>query len=166
MNKNDILELSEYRLWAKERLLGSLEPMNQGDFEKDLHSSHGGIRGTMLHILNAENIWMRRLSGEPVVPLDDSNLKNVENFKREWSRLDKKLSTLVEKMTDESLQDRFGYQDMKGNRYSNPRIWALQQMLNHFTYHRGQIVAMQRQLGYKPANTDLIGFLREKESKQ
>lgn len=163
MNGMDVRELLEYRFWAKERLLGSLEPIKQEDFEKDLHSSHGGIRGTLLHILNAENIWVTRLSGEPAVPLDDSKLKSLDDFKREWSELDKKLSGLVEGLADEKLQARFDYQDMKGSKYSHPRVWALQQLFNHFTYHRGQIVTMQRQLGYKPANTDMIRFFREKE---
>lgn len=78
-------------------------------------------------------------------------------------RSDKKFLDLVNGFTDEQLQSRLEYQDMKGNKYSHPRVWALQQLFNHFTYHRGQIVTMQRQLGYKPANTDLIGFYREKK---
>ncbi len=166
MNKNDVIELLEYSDWAKERMLVSLEPMKQEDFEKDLHSSHGGIRGTLLHILNAQNSWVRRLAGEPAMPLDDSRLKSVDDFKREWGQIDKKLADLVNKLTDEQLQSRFEYQDLKGNKFSNPRVWALQQLFNHFTYHRGQIVAMQRQLSYKPANTDIIGFYREKDSKK
>lgn len=97
------------------------------------------------------------------MPLDDSKLKSLDDFKREWSELDKKLSGLVEGLADEKLQARFDYQDMKGSKYSHPRVWALQQLFNHFTYHRGQIVTMQRQLGYKPANTDMIRFFREKE---
>lgn len=162
MDKTDILELLEYSCWAKERLLTSLEPMKQEDFEKDLHSSHGGVRGTLLHIIGAENIWLKRLSGEPVTPLDDSKLKSVNDFKSEWDRLDKKLSDLINGFTDEQLESRLEYKDMKGNEYTQPGIWALQQLFNHFTYHRGQIVTMQRQLGYNPANTDLIGFYREK----
>lgn len=162
MNKNDVLELLEYNRWAKERLLASLEQVNQDDFEKDLHSSHGGVRGTLLHMLNAENIWSRRLAGEPVELLEDSKLKGLNDFKSEWERLDKKLAYIVNGFTDDQLQSRFEYQDTKGNKYSQPRIWAFQQLFNHFTYHRGQIVAMQRQLGYKPTNTDLIGFYREK----
>lgn len=163
LNKSDILELLQYDRWAKERLLVSLEQMKQEDFEKDLHSSHGGVRGTLLHILNAENAWLRRLRGESAQPLDESKLKNLDDFKQEWSRLDGELSALLNELNDRQLEERFDYQDMKGNKYSNPRVWAFQQLLNHFSYHRGQIVTMQRQLGYKPANTDLIGFYREKE---
>jgi uncharacterized damage-inducible protein DinB len=165
MDKSDILEIWEYNRWAGERLFVSLEPMKQEDFEKDLHSSHGGVRGTLLHMLNAENSWLRRLAGEPPSPLDQSKLNSVDDFKLQWDELGKKFSSLLNGLTDDQLKSRFDYQDMKGNKYSHPRVWAVQQLFNHFTYHRGQIVAMQRQLGYQPANTDMIGFFREKEAK-
>ncbi|MCL4511002.1 MAG: DinB family protein [Bacteroidetes bacterium] len=163
MNKRDIVELLEYSQWAKSRLLNSLEPMKQEDFEKDLHSSHGGVRGTLFHILNAENFWLRRLTGEPVVSLDEAKLKNLNDFKQEWDQLDKRLSELVNGLSEEQVQASFEYQDRKGNKYAQPRIQLLHQLVSHFTYHRGQIVAMQRQLGYQPANTDLIVFYREKK---
>ncbi len=158
--------LLEYNFWAKERLLGSLEQMRQEDFEKDLHSSHGGVRGTLFHMVNAENTWLRRLGGESVRPLDDSKLKNVSDFRLQWDRLDGELSAVLNDSTDEQLQTSFDYLDMRGNKNSHLRVQAFQQLFNHFTYHRGQIVAMQRQLGYKPANTDLIGFYREKDIKR
>lgn len=165
MNKNDLMELFEYNQWAKRKLLGSLEQVKPEDFVKDLHSSHGGIHGTLLHIVNAENIWVGRLDGQqPVVPLDGSQFKNIDDFKRVWDELDNKLSRLIGVSTDEQLRSRMEYQDSKGNKFFQPRIWAFSQLFNHFTYHRGQIVTLQRQLGYKPVGTDLIGFYREKKS--
>ncbi len=162
MNKKDLAELFEYNRWAKSRLLDSLESMKPEDFDRDLHASHGGIRGTLLHMINAEGIWSSRLAGEPVIPVQDSELKNIGDFKRRWDEFDRKLADLLAASTDEQLQSRLEYQDSKGNKYFQPRIWAFSQLFNHFTYHRGQIVVMQRQLGYKPVNTDLIGFYREK----
>ncbi len=154
--------LFEYNRWAESRLLASLESMKRDDFERDLHSSHGSVRGTLLHMINAENIWCSRLAGATFKPLIESDLENLAAFKSKWYQLDTSLEELVTNTTDEQLQAPFEYRDLKGNKYSQPRIWALQQLFNHFTYHRGQIVAMQRQLGYAPANTDLIAFYREK----
>ncbi len=162
MNKADISELFEYNQWAKRRLLDSLETMRPEDFEKDLYSSHGGIRGTLLHMVNAENIWASRLTGESFSPLVESETKTVDDIKNKWDEIDRKLSGILTQATDEYLQSSFEYQDSKGNRYSQPRVWTFEQLFNHFTYHRGQIVTMQRQLGYKPVNTDLIWFYREK----
>ncbi len=163
MNKDDVMELLEYNRWAKERLLDSLQKMKPDDFENDLHSSHGGIRGTLYHMINAENIWYSRLAGQPVKPLDDQSLKDMSAFRSCWDELDAHLEAYALESTDERLQSTFEYQDSKGIKYTQPRIWALGQLFNHFTYHRGQIVAMQRQLGYKPSNTDLIGFYRERK---
>lgn len=164
MDKQDLIELLEYNQWAKGRLLNSLASIKQEDFDKDLHSSHGGIRGTLYHMVNAENIWSSRLEGRPVEPLNLDGLKDVSAFKAKWDETDARLESIIRTSSDEKLHSPFEYQDSKGNRYSQPRIWAVSQLFNHFTYHRGQIVAMQRQLGYKPANTDLIGFYREKKS--
>jgi uncharacterized damage-inducible protein DinB len=164
MTKSDISELFEYNQWAKERLLKSLEGMKHEDVGKDLHSSHGGILGTLLHMVNAEGIWTSRLRGEEPRQLNSEDVKNLGDLKLKWNELDSRLSKLIADYSDAELLSEFEYRDSKGNKYVQPRIWAFGQMFNHFTYHRGQIVAMQRQLGYKPVNTDLIGFYREKKS--
>lgn len=164
MDKQDLLELLEYNRWAKHRLLDSLDSMKQEDFNKDLRSSHGGIRGTLYHMVNAENIWSSRLEGRPITPLVLDELNDVAAFRVKWDESDARLESIIRSSSDEQMHSTFDYQDSKGNKYTQPRIWAVSQLFNHFTYHRGQIVAMQRQLGYKPVNTDLIGFYRQKGS--
>ncbi|MCL5020670.1 MAG: DinB family protein [Bacteroidetes bacterium] len=164
MNRDDLLELFEYNQWAKVRLLDSLAQVKQEDFSKDLHSSHGGIQGTLFHMVNAENIWLSRLEGNQVTPLDASQLKSVEDFRKAWDDLDKRMTGVLAGVNDSQLQAMMGYQDSRGNKYRHPKQWAFNQIFNHFTYHRGQIVALQRELGYQPVNTDLIGFYRERRS--
>ncbi len=162
MTKTDIVDLFEYNQWAKTRLMTSLQAMKHEDIGKDLHSSHGGILGTLLHMVNAESIWISRLRGEELRTINSEVVKSLGDLKAEWDELDKKLSMLISDYSDRDLLSEFEYRDLKGNKYHQPRIWAFSQLFNHFTYHRGQIVAMQRQLEYKPVNTDLIGFYREK----
>jgi uncharacterized damage-inducible protein DinB len=164
VDKKDIIDLFEYHVWAKERLIASLKQMKQEDFERDLHSSHGGIRGTLFHIINAENLWLGRLAGEVAQPIDGSNLNGLSQLQDEWDGISKKMSALISRFSDEELHAQFSYRDTRGNVHYGPRIWAFQQLFNHFSYHRGQIVTMQRQLGYTPANTDIIGFLRERRA--
>jgi uncharacterized damage-inducible protein DinB len=163
LNKSDIIELFEYCRWAKDRLLTSLDPMREEDFTRDLRSSHGSVRGTLLHIINSENIWLKRFVGDDVTSLDETKLKTVDDFRQAWDRVDSRLFEFVYRLTDEQLQLRFDYRDTKGNKYSQRRTLLLHHLANHFTYHRGQIVAMQRQMGYLPAYTDLAGFYRERD---
>ena len=160
MNRDDLLELFEYNQWAKVRLLDSLSRVKQEDFSKDLHSSHGGIQGTLFHMVNAENIWISRLRGEELRTINSEEVKSLGDLKAKWDELDKKLSMLISEYSDGDLLSEFEYQDSKGNKFRHPRIWVFNQLFNHFTYHRGQIVTMQRQLGYEPAHTDIITFYR------
>jgi uncharacterized damage-inducible protein DinB len=54
------------------------------------------------------------------------------------------------------------YKDLKGNEYSQPLWQMMQHLVNHSTYHRGQVVTMLRQLGAKPIGMDLVVFYRER----
>ena len=50
---------------------------------------------------------------------------------------------------------------MKYGVYRNPLWQSMQHLVNHGTYHRGQVTTMLRQLGAQPILTDLMHFYRE-----
>jgi uncharacterized damage-inducible protein DinB len=51
---------------------------------------------------------------------------------------------------------------MNGSQGSSPIGQMVQHVVNHGSYHRGQLTTMFRQLGATPAkSTDLIGYFRE-----
>jgi uncharacterized damage-inducible protein DinB len=51
---------------------------------------------------------------------------------------------------------------MKFGEYRNPLWQSMQNMVNHSTYHRGQVATLLRQLDAKPISTDLMHFYRER----
>ena len=63
----------------------------------------------------------------------------------------------------ETVERAIKYQDLRGNDQSDVRWQMLQHVVNHGTYHRGQITTMLRQLGAAPPeSTDLIAFYRDR----
>lgn len=56
------------------------------------------------------------------------------------------------------------YQNVKGETYEQPLQDLLFHILNHSTYHRGQIAMLLREAGYTPPATDFVYFNREKKS--
>ena len=64
--------------------------------------------------------------------------------------------------SENDIQKIITYKDLKGNEYSQPLYQLMQHLVNHSTYHRGQVAAMLRQMDVKPAGTDLIRYYREK----
>jgi uncharacterized damage-inducible protein DinB len=53
------------------------------------------------------------------------------------------------------------YHALDGHPYAHPLEKLMRHVVNHSTYHRGQLATQLRQLGHTPPNTDFIRFLRE-----
>lgn len=164
MHLQDIHLLYEYNYWAKNRLMGVVETLTREQFTKDLGTSHTNIHGTMVHILGAEEIWLNRWNGisPPGLPTP-AQIPTLEAVRDRWNTIEKAMVALCNTLqSDADLMSVRSYKDIKGNSYSHPLYQMMQHLVNHSTYHRGQITAMLRQLGVQPASTDLIGFYREK----
>jgi len=109
------------------------------------------------HVLNAQHIWISRIEGTPIqfeiwqehAKKDFEEISRI-NFKRIKA-------TFAEKELGEIIT----YKDSRGNEYKNKVGEMYMQMLNHSTYHRGQIVSMFKREGFVPPVTDYIYFKRK-----
>lgn len=161
MTITDIKTLYEYNSWAKARLLQALDAMKEEDLHKDLKSSFPSIFATLLHIVSAENIWLQRFSGaESVKPLTKDDIPTYAALKTQWNETEASFGKLLAVLTEKQLSEVITFKNSKGEPVSQLRWQALQHLVNHESYHRGQITTMIRQLGGTPVNTDLIGFYR------
>jgi uncharacterized damage-inducible protein DinB len=164
MNLSDIHLLYEFNYWAKARMLGAVDSLSGELLHKDLKTSFGTLHGTLVHICAAEDVWLQRLSGT-VSPkfLTAADLPDYSAVKAKWQEVERGMLAYVHSLTEAQLQQTFTFLNVKGEPVANVLWQALQHLVNHGTYHRGQITSMIRQLGGTPANTDLIGFYRQKK---
>ncbi len=78
----------------------------------------------------------------------------------------------AEKLTQEQFTQPLGssfssvrvmeYKTLRFGIYNNPLWQSMQHVVNHGTYHRGQVTTLLRQLGAEPVLTDLMHFYRER----
>jgi len=61
-------------------------------------------------------------------------------------------------ITDASLQQPLKYVNLKGQPFEYPLGRAMQHLVNHGSYHRGQVTNFLRQLGAQPVATDLLVY--------
>ena len=54
---------------------------------------------------------------------------------------------------------------MAGTPYAEPLVQLMQHLVNHSTYHRGQVTTMLRQIGGEAASLDMLYFFRENREK-
>ncbi|RZL61779.1 MAG: damage-inducible protein DinB [Pedobacter sp.] len=110
------------------------------------------------HVLNAQHIWVSRVEGLPLKYeiWQEHSKKDFENISAENF---KRIKTSLAK---QDLNNTITYHDSRGNEYKNEVAEMFMQMLNHSTYHRGQIVSMFKKEGLTPPVTDYIYFKRKK----
>lgn len=163
MTKQEILTLFDYDAWATDRVLETVAALTEEQYTKDLGSSFGGVRGTLVHTYGAQWIWLQRWKGtSPAQIIKAEEIPTFAGLKERWSAWRNDLHAFLDPLTEEQLQSKLTYKDIRGNQYSQPLYHQMQHLVNHSTYHRGQITTMLRQLGAKPVSTDLINYYRLK----
>jgi uncharacterized damage-inducible protein DinB len=73
------------------------------------------------------------------------------------------MRTLVERLGEAGVARPIEYRTTDGKSQAQPFWQMLQHVVNHGSYHRGQVTTMLRQLGAAPPKAmDLIAFYRER----
>lgn len=109
------------------------------------------------HILNAHQIWNSRIEGRKDVfgvwdmhPRQELKPIDQANFETSLRLLDvRNLDAIIE------------YSNSKGKTFQNSIRDILLHIVNHSTYHRGQIASNWRAHGMTPLVTDYIFYKRE-----
>ena len=71
---------------------------------------------------------------------------------------------IVRGVTQADLDRVMEYKTLNFGVYKNPLWQSMQHLVNHGTYHRGQVTTLLRQLGAAPILTDLMHFYRERSA--
>ena len=109
----------------------------------------------------AEWIWLERWRGHsPNRLLPEAEFETVEMSMRRLAEIDRELWDYVTGLNETDLEGKREYVTTEGKPYSNGLQDMLLHLINHSSYHRGQVASLLRQVGATPLATDLILYLR------
>lgn len=164
MTRTELLNLVDYHYWARDRMFTALEALPAADYAKPLGNSFASVRDTAVHLYLAEWIWLQRWHGvSPVTPPPGANYPDVASLRAAWAGLEAEVRGYAEGLDESRLHERVEYRNLAGVAASSSRWTMVQHVVNHASYHRGQVTTMVRQLGgTPPAPQDLIAYYREK----
>src|SRR5438270_13085218 len=163
MSPDEIRTLFDYNAWANRRSLDAAEKLTGEQFTRQMGSSFSSVRDTLAHIYGAEWIWLERFQGHSPAALPDvSQFNELPSLRERWIEHEVKLLAFVRGLTQSDLDCEIEYKTLKFGVYRNPLWQSMQHVVNHGTYHRGQVTTMLRQLGAQPVLTDLMHFYRER----
>jgi uncharacterized damage-inducible protein DinB len=165
MTAEEMRSLYEYNSWANQRSLEVAEALSPEQFIRPLGSSFSSVRDTLVHIYSAEWVWLERFEGRVVARhVESKEFPEIGHLREAWRAQETKLRAFVNRVTQKDLDGMHEYVTFSYGKGRNPFWQSMQHLVNHGTYHRGQIAGMLRQLGTAPKATDLIAFYRERES--
>ena len=164
VNLSALSTLLDYHYWAKDRLLDALEPLTQEQFTRDLGNSFRSIRDTAAHLYSAEVTWVSRWNGHsPTSHVPADSFPHVATLRHAWHEHEAKARAFLAGRDEDNIHDVLEYKTFAGETTSSVYWHMIQHVVNHATYHRGQITTMLRQLGAAPPKSmDLIAFYRER----
>ena len=153
----ELLALYEYNKWANERVIRSLRALPEADFVREMGGGWPSVRATFVHIAGATDAWAERFAGKDVVVLPkESDLPRLEDAVQVLKRAEEKHRAHLSTLTREKLDTPFSWKNLSGEVKTAPLGIVLRHVVNHQTYHRGQIASMLRRLGGQPLSTDMV----------
>ncbi len=152
-----LAEHFRYSEWATRRLLDFAASVPAEHLTQEIGNSHGGILKTFQHIYYADRVWLSRMEGAPTAFADPDPGPSVADLNAAWWPLLERFQKWAGEQTDPNRV--IEYKNLKGEPYAKPVYQIVLHVVNHGTYHRGQIAAMLRQLGHVPPYTDFIYFV-------
>ncbi len=151
MSSEEIRTLFEYNAWANHRSLNAAEKLTVEQFTKPMGSSFSSVRDTLAHICGSEWLWLERFQGRSPSALPDvSQFPNLQSLADAWSPQQEKLSAFVGRLSQSDLDRVMEYKTLKFGVYSNPLWQLLLHLVNHGTYHRGQVTTCCGSLAPSP----------------
>ena len=166
MTNDQLRTLLDYHYWARDRLLPAVERLTPEQYTRDLGSSFPSVRATLCHIYLADLVWYRRWQGEsPSGSIAAEPFDDVAALWQAWRELESRYREYLESLGDEGVGRTIAYTLLSGASGASVIWQMLQHVVNHASYHRGQVTTMLRQLGAEPPPPlDLMAFYRERQA--
>ncbi len=149
-----IKELFEYNHHCNQRLIIVFR-------ENESRLSEKAIK-LLGHVLNAHEIWNSRIN---------SSISSVGVWEKieiqEMEKIDmKNYSETIHILDYKDLSEQILYKNSRDQKFSNSIRDVLFHIINHSTYHRGQIASELKHCGIEPLNTDYIFYKRDNLSNE
>ena len=162
MNKQDILTLYQYNRWANHKIINAAANLTQEQFIADVSYPHGGLRGTLVHMLFAEWIWRNRWQGNsPTFRIKPDEFPTFQSLRERWMTEEQQLMDFVRSLTDQQVNSPFQYKNTRGIQFEQTLWKAMAHVVNHGTQHRAEAAAMLTDFGCSPGDVDMIYFFDE-----
>jgi len=162
MDVHEIRTLVAFNDWANGRFDDVLAGLTEEQLTCQLTSSFPSILETQAHIVGAEWLWLKRWQGNSPGSLPSWwPGAHLATLRQQLRLIEQERSTLLLSLDETALAAPLAYRNLAGKPFTRRLGDLIRHVVNHSTYHRGQLTTLLRQVGAEPPRTDLVTFLPE-----
>jgi uncharacterized damage-inducible protein DinB len=159
--QDDLTSLYAYNRWADRRMLDACRMLAPEQYAAEPVPGWTSVRSSVVHIAIVTDGWLRGVAGESVQTTPtEAELPTVEDAARLLDRANRLIDDLLPRLTPAELSTPRTFSG-RGRTAVLPPWAVLRHVVNHATYHRGQIASKLKRLGKEPPVTDFIFWVME-----
>jgi len=107
-----------------------------------------------------------RLKGKsPKALWTSSDIPTISELRQHWEEIVSTQNEFLSSITEESLYVPITYKNTKGDTFTYPLWQIMMHVINHSSYHRGQVTTMLRQLEAQAVPLDFLVFIDMQKEK-
>jgi len=162
MNAKDVLLIYDYNYWANKRILDASANVTPEQLDAPASFPYGGLRGTLLHILDSEWGWRALFQGiESAADLIETDFPTLGALKARWQQEETAMRAYINALSDEDMESHLRYTTDNGIKRDRILWHCLLHVVNHGTQHRSEAAALLTDYSYSPGDLDFTIFLNE-----
>jgi uncharacterized damage-inducible protein DinB len=158
---DDLAALFAFNRWANAKMLEACRKLSPEQYAAEPVPGWAPVRATVYHIAVVTEGWLRTLAEDPDQSFpSEAEVATVDDAARVLDRAYRILDSLLPNLTPEQLALPRTLR-RRGRTAVLPPWVVLRHVVNHTTYHRGQVASKLKRFGVQQAETDLVYWALE-----
>jgi uncharacterized damage-inducible protein DinB len=159
--QDDLVSLFAFNRWANGKMLDACRKLAPEQYAAEPVPGWTSVRATVHHIAIVTDGWLRALAGEVDQSFPaEADLPTVEDAERLLERAYQTFDALLPTLSPEARAAPRTL-SRRGRTVVLPPWAVLRHVVNHTTYHRGQVASKLKRFGIQQAETDLVYWVFE-----
>ena len=159
--QDEIVALFAYDRWANRRVLDACRKLTVEQYGAEPVPGWSSVRSTISHIALATEFNLRTLASDPDDRMrTEADLATVDDAAQLLERVYRRFEELRPTVTPERLNTVLTLRAV-GRTFTLPPWAILRHIVNHSTYHRGQVAGKLKRFGIEQPITDFFWWVIE-----
>jgi uncharacterized damage-inducible protein DinB len=162
-SKEYFSEMFDYMRWGDRLMIGAARTVPDEQYYADQGISFGSVHKLMVHCMAAQWIWLSRWRGENPTRLEShEQYPKRGDVEQRWPLVHAALIDFLGLQTPGTLARAVNYRNLKGEHCSLALADLMLHVIDHASYHRGQVASMIKRAGGQPAAVSYTRYALER----